>query len=194
MSYTRRMLRSAATVAFCLFLTMPAAAVTVARLSFEELVNRSAVVALARVIEVRGEFIGAGRGIESVVTVSVLKGFKGIAGETMQFTVPGGRAGRYLNVIPGAPTFTAGDVAVIFLTSRGARLPMTTGLTQGVYRVQRGSGEMMVMPPLLDSGNTRIVRGDVQRKPVSLSAFEASVRAIVDASASAPAALRRIDR
>ena len=99
---------------------MPAAAVTVAQLSFEELVNRSAAVALARVIDVRGEFIGAGRGIESIVTVSVLKGIGG-AGETMQFTVPGGRAGRYLNLIPGAPTFTAGDVAVIFLTSRGAR-------------------------------------------------------------------------
>jgi hypothetical protein len=173
---------------------MPAAAVTVARLSFEELVSRSAVVALARVIAVRGEFIGAGRGIESVVTASVLKGFKGIAGETMQFTVPGGRAGRYLNVIPGAPTFTAGDVAVIFLTSRGARLPMTTGLTQGVYRIQRGSGEMMVMPPLIDSGGSAFVRGDRQRKPVSLSSFEASVRAIVDTPASAPSALLRIDR
>jgi hypothetical protein len=189
------MLRSAATVAFCLFLTMPAAAVTVARLSFEELVNRSAVVALARVMDVRGEFIGAGRGIESIVTVSVLKGFKGVAGETMQFTVPGGRAGRFLNVIPGAPTFTAGDVAVIFLTSRGARLPVTTGLTQGVYRVQRGSAEMTVMPPLIDSGGSAFVRGDRQRKPVSLSSFEASVRAIVDTkSASAPLALRRIER
>lgn len=174
---------------------MPAAAVTVARLSFEELVNKSAAVALARVIDVRGEFIGAGRGIESIVTVSVLKGFKGVAGETMQFTVPGGRAGRYLNIIPGAPTFTAGDVAVIFFTSRGARLPVTTGLTQGVYRVQRGSGEMMVMPPLIDSGGSAFVRGDRQRKPVSLSSFEASVRAIVDGtSASAPSALRRDKR
>ena len=182
MSYTRRMLRSAATVAFCIFLTMPAAAVTVARLSFEELVNRSAAVVLARVIDVRGEFIGAGRGIESVVTVSVLKGFKGAAAETMQFSVPGGRAGRFLNVIPGAPAFAAGDVAVIFLTSRGARLPVTTGLTQGIYRVQRGGSEMMVMPPLIDSGNTRVVRGDLTRKPVSLSTFEASVRAIVDVS------------
>jgi hypothetical protein len=165
-----------------LSLTIKAGAVTVAPLSFEQLVNKSAAVVLARVTDVRGEFIGDGRGIESIVTVSVLRGLKGGAGDTLQFTVPGGRAGRYLNLIPGAPTFTAGDLAVIFLTSRGARLPITTGLTQGVYRVQRGTGEMVVMPPVVETGDKRVVRGDVQRKPVSLSAFEASVRAIVDAA------------
>lgn len=175
------MLRSAVTIAICLFIGMPAAAITVAPLSFEQLVNKSALVVLARVSDVRGEFSADGRGIESVVTVSVLKELKGGSGDTLQFTVPGGRAGRYLNLIPGAPTFTAGDLAVIFLTARGARLPIATGLTQGVYRVQRGTSEMMVMPPVVDSGDTRVVRGDVQRKPVSLSTFEASVRAIVEA-------------
>lgn len=187
------MLRSAVTIAICLFIGMPAAAISVAPLSFEQLVNKSALVVLARVTDVRGEFIADGRGIESVVTVSVLKELKGGASDTLQFRVPGGRAGRYLNLIPGAPAFTSGDLAVIFLTARGARLPITTGLTQGVYRVQRGSGEMMVMPPVIDNGATRIVRGDVQRKPVSLSAFEASVRAIADsATAFAPSALRRV--
>ena len=96
--------------------------------------------------------------------------------------MPGGKAGRYLNLIPGTPTFTAGDVAVIFLTARGARLPITTGLTQGVYRVQQTGGEMMVMPPLVEAAGTRVVRGDVRRKPVSLGAFEASVRAVMDAA------------
>lgn len=175
------MLRKAVTLSVFLFAGIPVAAVTVAPLSFDQLVKRSAVVVVARVLDVRGEFIAEGRAIESVVTVSVLKGLKGGAAETLQFTVPGGRAGRYLNLIPGSPTFTAGDVAVIFLTSRGARLPVTTGLTQGVYRVQRGSGELMVMPPLIDHGDKPIARGDVQRKPVSLNTFEASVRAIVNA-------------
>jgi hypothetical protein len=175
------MLRKAFAIGVFLFAGIPAAAVTVAPLSFEQLVKTSAVVVVARVLDVRGEFIAEGRAIESVVTVSVLKGLKGGAPATLQFIVPGGRAGRYLNLIPESPTFTAGDVAVIFLTSRGARLPITTGLTQGVYRVQRGSGEMMVMPPLLDHENKPIVRGDVQRKPISLNSFEASVRAIVNA-------------
>ena len=47
----------------------------------------------------------------------VLKGLKGSATETLQFTVPGGRAGRYTNLIPGAPTFARGDVAVISLAT-----------------------------------------------------------------------------
>jgi hypothetical protein len=96
----------------------------------------------------------------------------------MSFTVPGGQVGRYLNVIPGAPVFAVGDAAVFFITSRGPRLPVTTGLTQGIYRVQRDarSGEMQVMPPALDEG--RIVRGDVRRKPASLATFEANVRAV----------------
>jgi hypothetical protein len=173
------MFRIVATFFICLQLTLPGAAVTLASLSFEQLVDRSALVVLARVIDVRGELIGDGRGIESVVTVAVLRGLKGSAGDTLRFTVPGGRAGRYLNLVPGAPTFAAGDVAVIFLTSRGARLPVTTGLTQGVYRERREGSEMTVMPPVLD-GPTRLGRGDAGRKPVSLGTFEASVRAIVD--------------
>lgn len=151
-------------------------AVSVAPLTFEQLVNKSAAVVLARVVEVRGEFLAGGRGIESIVTVDVLKGLKGSATGTLQFTVPGGRAGRYTNLIPGAPTFARGDVAVIFLTSKGARLPVTTGLTQGIYRVQTTGGQLMVMPPIVDTG--KITRGDVTRKPVSLDAFEASVRAV----------------
>jgi hypothetical protein len=104
---------------------------------------------------------------------------KGGAGETIAFTVPGGQVGRYLNVIPGAPVFTQGDLAVFFLTAHGPRLPVTTGLTQGIYRVQRdaSSGAMLVMPPVIDTVG-RIVRGDVRRKPVSLAAFEGTVRSI----------------
>ena len=188
------MLRSAVTLAFVVVLAIPAVAVVVAPLTFEQLVHKSGAVVLARVTDVRGEFIADSRGIESVVTVSVMKGFKGSSGQTLQFSVPGGRAGRYLNLVPGAPAFSAGDIAVIFLTSRGARLPITTGLSQGVYRVRQEGSEMMVMPPVVDSGETRLVRGDVRRKPVSLSTFEASVRAVVDASASAPSALRRDER
>jgi hypothetical protein len=161
----------------CLCPTLPLVAATVAPLNFQQLVNNSGAVALVRVTEVRGEFIGGGRGIESVVTVEVLKGLKGAQVERLQFTVPGGRAGRYLNLIPGAPTFAPGDLAVVFLTSKGPQLPVTTGLTQGVYRVQRSGDEMMVMPPIVDTG--KVTRGDVQRKPVSLAAFEASVRAVV---------------
>ena len=128
--------------------------------------------------DVRAQWTDDRRFIESVVTIEVLRGMKGGARESIAFTVPGGQVGRYLNVIPGAPSFAQGDLAVFFLTARGARLPVTTGLTQGIYRVQRdaASGEMLVVPPIAE-GTGRIVRGDLRRKPVSLAAFESSVRA-----------------
>lgn len=162
----------------CFAFVVPAFATTLAPLSFEQLVNESAVVVYGRVAEVRSQWTEDRRFIESVVSIEILKGMKGSAGETIAFTVPGGTVGRYRNVIPGAPVFAVGDSAVFFLTSRGPRLPVTTGLTQGIYRVQRDtqSGEMLVMPPVLDGG--RVVRGDVRRKPASLAAFESSVRAV----------------
>jgi hypothetical protein len=174
------MLRFGSTLLICFLLAIPAFATTVAPLSFEQLVNASAAVVYGRVTDVRSQWTDDRRFIESVVSIEVLRGMKGSARETIAFTVPGGQVGRYLNVIPGAPSFAAGDLAVVFLTAHGPRLPVTTGLTQGIYRVQRDarSGEMLVIPPALD-GPGRIVRGDVRRKPAPLSAFEASVRAIV---------------
>lgn len=154
-------------------------ATTIAPLSFEQLVNESAAVVYGRVVDVRSQWTDDRRFIESVVSVEILRGMKGSAQETVQFTVPGGQVGRYLNVIPGAPVLSRGELAVFFLTGRGSRLPVTTGLTQGIYRVQRDarSGEMLVVPPVLN-GTGKIVRGDAQRKPAPLAAFEASVLAV----------------
>ena len=172
------MRRSLFAVLFITLATFRTDATTVVPLSFEQLVNESQAVVYGRVAEVRAQWTADRRFIESVVTVEILRGMKGSAGESIAFTVPGGQVGRYLNVIPGAPSFAPGDLAVFFLTAQGPRLPVTTGLTQGIYRVQRDvlSGEMLVVPPVIESG--RIVRGDVRRKPVSLAAFEGTVRAV----------------
>src|SRR5689334_22141795 len=142
------MRRIASTLLICLLVIAPGRATTVVPLSFEQLVNESASVVYGRVTDVRSQWTDDRRFIESIVSIEILKGMKGGAQETVSFTVPGGHVGRYVNVIPGAPVFTAGDLAVFFLTARGPRLPVTTGLTQGVYRVQRDarSGEMLVMP------------------------------------------------
>jgi hypothetical protein len=177
MSYTRRMRRSLLATLFLSLFTLTADATTLVPLSFEQLVNASQSVFYGRVSDVRAQWTADRRFIESVVTVEILRGMKGSASETIEFTVPGGQVGRYLNVIPGAPSFARGDLAVFFLTAQGPRLPVTTGLTQGIYRVRPGaSGEMMVLPPVVEAG--RIVRGDVRRKPVSLATFENSVREV----------------
>lgn len=165
-----------------LYLASSVFATTLVPLSFEQLVNESQSVVYGRVTDVRAQWTADRRFIESVVTIEVLRGMKGTARESIAFTVPGGQVGRYLNVIPGAPSFATGDTAVFFLTAQGARLPVTTGLTQGIYRVRRddGSGEMLVVPPVVD-GVGKIVRGDPRRKPVQLAAFESAVRAVAAA-------------
>ena len=135
MSYTPSMSRSFAIVLVCVALTARAGAVTVAPLSFDELVNESTAVVYGRVSDVRGQWSDDRRRIDSFVTIEVFGRYKGSAGESLTFTVPGGQVGRYMNLVPGAPSFTRGDRAVLFLTARGPRLPITTGFTQGIYRV-----------------------------------------------------------
>ena len=181
------MLRSLLALFFVAAAAFSAAATTVVPLSFEQLVNGSQAVVYGRVTEVRSQWTADRRFIESVVSVEILRGIKGpssvpgagSARESIAFTIPGGQVGRYLNVIPGAPTFAAGDLAVFFLTARGPRLPVTTGLTQGIYRVRRdaASGAMMVVPPPVETAG-RIVRGDVKRRPVPLDTFEGAVRTV----------------
>ncbi len=124
MSYTRRMRRSLLAVFFITLFSLAADATTVVPLSFEQLVNESQSVVYGRVADVRAQWTDDRRFIESVVTVEILRGMKGSAGESIAFTVPGGQVGRYLNVIPGAPSFAPGDLAVFFLTAQGPRLPV----------------------------------------------------------------------
>ena len=161
---------------------VPTRAVTVVPLSFEELVRQSSSVVYARVLEVRGQWTDDRRSIDSLVTIAVIKGLKGTSATELTLTVPGGQVGRYLNLIPGAPSLSRGDLAVLFLTSRGPRLPVTTGFTQGIYRVSRDgvSGAALVTPPAVESTAQPIVRGDRRRKPVSLAAFETAVRTAQD--------------
>lgn len=164
----------------CALAVAPAQAVTVAPLSFEQLVRQSSSVIYGRVVEVRGQWTDDRRSIDSLVTVEVLKGLKGDPGREVTVTVPGGQVGRYLNLMPGAPQLSRGDLAVLFLTARGARLPVPTGFTQGIYRVVRDrvSGATLVTPPVIEPAGQPIRRGDRSRKPVALATFESAVRAV----------------
>lgn len=170
---------AALAVALALSCGAPVAAITVQPLSFAELVDQSATVVYARVVDVQGQWTANRQAIESVVTLDVIDRLKGEPGARLTFVTPGGRAGRYLNVLPGAPAFAPGELVVVFLASRGARLPVATGFTQGIYRarVDPGTGAVTVTPPLADPAVPgRIVRGDVSRRPMTLQAFGSAVR------------------
>ena len=160
-------------------LTVPLAAITVKPMTFTELVASSTAVVHGRVSEVRGQWTADRRGIESLVSVDVLDYFKGDLGARVTVRVPGGRAAGFVNIIPGAPRFSEGDAVVLFLKATGPSIPVVTGTTQGVYRVTRDlrTGGLVVVPPLIDesAGASRVVRGDLDRRPVPLAAFGAAV-------------------
>src|SRR5918994_1720218 len=112
---------------------------------FREIVGGSELIVVGRVVDVRAEWADGRRRIDSYVTVEVASTLKGRAAETVTFLVPGGQIGRYRSVMIGAPVFSPGDEAVLFLNARGSAVPYVFGLNQGVYRVRIDSrGQRMV--------------------------------------------------
>ena len=85
------MRRSACVVSLLCLLTAVVDATTVAPLSFQQLVNESAAVVYGRVVDVRAQWTGDRRFIESVGVDQVLRGMKERA-RTIAFTVPGDRS------------------------------------------------------------------------------------------------------
>jgi hypothetical protein len=146
---------------------------------FNEMVAGSQLVIHGRVVDVRSQMVGDRRTIESVVTVAVDEAIKGAPGSTVVVRVPGGVVGRYQRVMVGAPSLTQGEEVVLFLTGRPPAIPMPFGLSQGVYRVLRGSdGRARVAAPVLAEG--RIVRGDPARRPLDVGAFVAQIRSAME--------------
>lgn len=85
-------MRMLARLCCALALSATLSATTFLPLSFEQLVDGSSLVVYGRVVDVRSQWTEDRRFIESVVSMEVLRGMKGSAGERVAFTVPGGRS------------------------------------------------------------------------------------------------------
>ena len=156
-----------------------ASAVLVVPMTFEQLVAEAAAVVYARVADVRGQWTADRQSIDSVITLEPLRYLKGNLGETIALRLPGGEAGGMIQVIPGAPRLTQGELVVVFLKARGPAMLTTLGFGQGVFRVSRDarSGSMLVTPPpLKESDAGRVIRGAAARRSLSVDAFAAAVR------------------
>ena len=150
---------------------------------FREIVAGSEIIVHARVVDVRSQWVDGRRRIESVVTVEVLTPFKGGERRSLDFKVPGGQIGRYRSVMVGAPSFTPGEEAFLFLSEANSDAPLVFGLNQGVFRVRqdRVSGRRVVVPPPLMQASDRdarelVMRGSPTRRPLEVDAFGAQVR------------------
>jgi hypothetical protein len=159
----------------------PASAMVVVPVEFSEMVGASDLVVHGRVVAIRPQVVGNRRTTETLVTLVVLDALKGQPGDTVHFRVPGGQVGRYRRVMVGAPEFTTGEEVVLFLKGRPPGVPFPFGVAQGVYRVRHAAdSRAIVMPPMVSDVPGRVVRGDPSRRPVDLSVFARSVRAIAE--------------
>jgi hypothetical protein len=175
----------------CVLVSTLASATVIVPAELKEIVAGSEVIAYARVTDVRPEWADGRRWIDTVVTAEVVSYLKGGPSETLTFKVPGGQLGRYRSVFVGAPTFTRGDEAVLFLKPNGDDLPDVFGVNQGVFRVRVDAltGQRMVVPPpIMAAGSPEtsqpLTRGALDRKPLPFNEFGARVR---EAMAAPPA-------
>jgi hypothetical protein len=153
---------------------------------FREIVAGSETIAYTRVVAVRPEWVEGRRQIDTIVTAEVIASYKGEPARSVSFRVPGGQIGRYRSILVGAPVFSRGDEAVLFLQSADGDVARVFGLNQGVFRVRvdaRSGRRIVVRPALLASGEAaeRVVRGAASRRAVDLDAFGAQVRAAMAA-------------
>ena len=149
---------------------------------FREIVAGSQIIVYGRVAEVRPEWSDDRSRIDTIVSVEVSSYLKGGPGGTVTFRVPGGQIGRYRNVMVGAPSFEAGEEAVLFLSASGPSVAHVFGLSQGVFRVrvdERTRRRVVIPPVLMAQGDDpqAVTRGDRSRRQLSLDAFAATVRA-----------------
>jgi hypothetical protein len=177
----------------CVLVTSVASATVLVPADLSEIVGGSEVIAYARIVDVRPQWADGRRWIDSVVTADVVTYLKGgSTPDTLTFKVPGGRLGRYRSVFVGAPVFTRGEEAVLFLKNREGDVPDVFGLSQGVFRVRVDAltGQRMVVPPVTaDAGETPrpLKRGSIDRRPLELAAFGARVREMIAATPKAQA-------
>ena len=150
---------------------------------FREIVNGSDIIAYGRVTSTAVEWSDDRKHVDTLVTLQVGTYLKGGSGATIDFRVPGGTIGRYMNVMVGAPHFSPGDEVVIFLNARGRERPSVFGLNQGVFRVTLDSQtrRRMVAAPVMSRGDARepVVRGMSARKPLPLETFGAQVETVL---------------
>lgn len=116
---------------------IPAAGTTLARMGLEQLTARAAAVVRARcaAVEVRTD----ARGMWTLTTFERVESWKGIVPQRFQVRLPGGAAGGLRETVAGAPQFSAGEDAVLFLEPLRSGGWTIVGWAQGTYRIRRTS-------------------------------------------------------
>lgn len=133
MTATRRAMTLVAVL--LLLATPPGQATTLARLSLDDLVAASSVVARVQCLgnESRWE---AGE-IWTFTSFEVLETMKGVVPRLVTVRLPGGRAGHLISTVEGVPRFRPGEEAILFLERTRAGDFSVLSWVQGTFRIRR---------------------------------------------------------
>jgi hypothetical protein len=133
-----RLLRALAIVALAIVASAVAAtATTVAAPTFDELVRRSELVIVARVVATRSAWVDSrsGRSIVTDVTVSIEQTLKGPTYAERSLEFLGGTVGEDTLRVDGMPEFHVGDRAVLFINEAGRPASPVVGFMYGWFRI-----------------------------------------------------------
>ena len=116
---------------------VPAAPTTVVAPTFDELVRRSELVIVARVVATRSAWVDSrsGRSIVTDVTVSIEQTLKGPTYAERSLEFLGGAVGEDTLHVDGMPEFHVGDRAVLFLNEAGRPASPVVGFMYGWFRI-----------------------------------------------------------
>jgi hypothetical protein len=112
---------------------VPLLGTTLEHLTLEQMVQKSTGIVRARVASCTGEM--RQRLIYTRCDVTVTETWKGAAATHTSVFVPGGRVGRLVQTIAGAPALTTGQEYVLFLWAGRSGINQVIGLHQGVFQL-----------------------------------------------------------
>ena len=178
-----------------LLLAVPAGATSIVRVADEELVEQAPLVVVARVVE-RGPTASGTPATE--YRFEVERVLKGAVGPELTLRVPGGIGADGIGLrIYGAPSFAAGERAILFLESLAGGDYRILHLMQGAFHEVRHEGRSLALRDFTDVTEMTNRAGAIDAAPAAdaepVRDFEAFSRWIADsARGAAPAADYRV--
>lgn len=126
-------------VVACLLIASGANGTTMLRLSLEELVDSSAVVAQVHVVST--EVVEGDGRLETRATLRIDRALRGAPrGSILVVAIPGGVVEGWGQRVVGAPEVAAGDSALVFLEKAGGGRFRFVGMEQGFWKIVEGDG------------------------------------------------------
>jgi hypothetical protein len=138
----------------------PLCSATLERLSLDEMIAKSTSIVRGTVSDSWAVFNG--RDIFTHYKIQVDEGLKGPAQKSVEVTVPGGVYGNYHQTPSGSPVLNKGDQYIFFLWTSKAGVTWITGMTQGLFTVDRSSDPVATRTAsrelMLDAATARPVK------------------------------------